>query len=265
MNSCIELIGHTTKVFEIDQSRIEVLMLGQGPLIIFIPSLGRGVEDFLPLSNLLVSKGFQVCLPFPRGIGKSEDSLDDISLNDLADDVAKVISVLGQPAIVAGHAFGNWVARNLATRYPSLVRALVLLAAAHRNFPNELRDQIDICMDANQESSIRLQSLLTAFFCNAKLANLWLEGWYPNVAKAQRIASKACPSSEWWHAGTAQILDVQADLDPFTPRSTAFELQDELGAHRVSVVRIPNASHSLIPEQPFAVSQVLIKFFNKFL
>jgi pimeloyl-ACP methyl ester carboxylesterase len=263
MRSNIKLTGDRSQVFEFDRSRIEVLIHGQGPLIIFLPSLGRGVEDFLPFSSLMVSQGFKVCLPFPRGIGKSEGLLAGISLNDLADDVANVISVLGQPAIVAGHAFGNWVARNLATRYPALVRALVLLAAAHRNFPPHLRDQIDLCMDADVDSSIRLQALQLAFFANKNLANDWLTGWHPNVAKAQRTASKACPSSEWWHAGAAPILDIQADLDPFAPLATAFELQNELGSQRVSVVRIPNASHALIPEQPIAVSQALIEFIHK--
>jgi pimeloyl-ACP methyl ester carboxylesterase len=56
-----------------------------------------------------------------------------------ADDVAGVIGKLGiRPAIVRGHAFGNFVGRALATDYRGPVSALVLAAASGKNIPPEI-------------------------------------------------------------------------------------------------------------------------------
>lgn len=61
-------------------------------------------------------------------------------------------------------------------------------------------------------------------------------------------------------AGSAPILDLQAEQDPFAPFVTAHDLAKELGAERVQVLRIQNASHALIAEQPAAVTDAIIQF-----
>jgi pimeloyl-ACP methyl ester carboxylesterase len=63
-------------------------------------------------------------------VGGSTGPLDGLSLHHLAADIAGVIKALAAaPAHVVGHAFGNRVARCLATDRPELVRSAVLLAA----------------------------------------------------------------------------------------------------------------------------------------
>jgi pimeloyl-ACP methyl ester carboxylesterase len=49
------------------------------------------------------------------------------------------------------------------------------------------------------------------------------------------------------------VLDIQAEHDPWRPKHTRTGIRDDLGADRVTVVLIPDASHALIPEQPEAV------------
>ena len=49
------------------------------------------------------------------------------------------------------------------------------------------------------------------------------------------------------------MLDLQAEFDPWRPAETRNGIRDDLGADRVTVVLIPDASHALIPEQPEAV------------
>jgi pimeloyl-ACP methyl ester carboxylesterase len=243
--------------------RIEAMTVGHGPWVVLLPSLGRGVDDLCSLAEILAAQGFSVCLPNPRGIGGSSGSLTHISLDDLADDVINVMHHIGcNKAWIAGHAFGNWVARNIATRYPTRVSGIALIAAAHKNFPTSLRNQIDICMNSKLSDEDRIASLQSAFFAAGNDPTSWLTGWFPDVAKAQRDAAKASPQINWWKAGSAQILDLQASDDPFAPESTCHELQLELGLDRVQVVRISNASHALIPEQPIAVANALIQFFT---
>jgi pimeloyl-ACP methyl ester carboxylesterase len=250
-----------TRLVQSEAVTIEVLTVGDGPWLVMLPSLGRGVEDMVEVAHRIARQGFSVCLPNPRGIGQSKGLMHNLSLDDLADDVMRVIHALtDQPVVIAGHAFGNWVARNLATRFPSHVRGVVLLAAAHNMIRPELTQHINTCMNMGLSDDIRLDSLQYAFFAPGHDARAWLSGWHPDVARMQRAASQACPRHRWWHAGSAPILDLQAEQDPFAPLASAQDLAKELGAERVQVLRIQHASHALIPEQPAAVTDALIQF-----
>lgn len=252
-----------TELVQCRSSIIEILTEGQGPLIVILPSLGRGVEDMRDLAGGIASQGYSVCLPNPRGIGKSTGPMDDVSLDDLADDILDVIESLTQgSACIAGHAFGNWVARNLATRYPQRISGVVLIAAAHNTIPPELARHIDTCLDINLSDDVRLSSLQQAFFAPGHDARVWLTGWHSDVARMQRHASKVCPRQQWWHAGVAPILDLQAEQDPFAPRVTSYALARELGLERVKVIRVQDASHALIPEQPEIVVKEIVEFMN---
>ena len=72
-------------------------------------------------------------------------------------------------------------------------------------------------------------------------------------AASSRGAVKA---DVWWHAGSAPILELIPDADPFKPRERWRELTDELG-ERVQVEVIAGASHALFPEQPQAVAAAI--------
>jgi pimeloyl-ACP methyl ester carboxylesterase len=247
-------------VVEQQEVRISALSVGSGPKLVMLPSLGRDVEDFIEVAHSISQSGFEVILPSPRGMGGSSGPLQTISLRDLADDVARVIAYEGvAKAFVAGHAFGNWVARMLAADHSQNVSGVALLAAAQRNYPSELSGVIDRCMDVQLDRTSRLQNLRHAFFAPTSDAQVWLDGWHPEIAKAQRAAAKASPREQWWSAGgKVRILDVQAEQDPFIKEQASFELANELGKNRVQVVRIQNASHALIPEQPVELAQVLV-------
>ena len=62
---------------------LEVTIKGRGEPVVFVPSRGRGVEDFEDLSTRLVGAGYQAILPEPRGIGGSTGPLDGITYHDL--------------------------------------------------------------------------------------------------------------------------------------------------------------------------------------
>ena len=248
------------------EATIEIFTVGEGPWLLMLPSLGRGVEDMVDVAQRIAKQGFSVCLPNPRGIGRSTGPMQNLSLDDLAEDVMQVIRTLtDQPVFIAGHAFGNWVARNVATCYPTHIRGVVLVAAAHNTIRPELAQHINVCMNGQLSDDVRLSSLQAAFFAPGHDARDWLTGWYPDVARMQREASQASPRHRWWHAGSAPILDLQAEQDPFAPIATAQDLANELGADRVKVMRIQEASHALIPEQPEAVSYAIIEFMQSML
>jgi pimeloyl-ACP methyl ester carboxylesterase len=245
--------------------RIEVLAQGQGPLVVMIPSLGRPAEDFDNLSQRLADAGYRVLRPQPRGIGKSSGPMKSLTLHDFSRDVAAVVDAHGgRPAVIAGHAFGNFVARATAADFPQKVKAVALLAATHTwPLTPELRDSINKSHEMHLPEAVRLKHLQHVFFAPGNDASVWLNGWREDVMRMEREATEATPKPEWWNSGTAPVLDMQSECDPLSPPESRNCYVEQFGAHRVTTSLIPNAAHALLPEQPAAVAKALLDYLKK--
>ena len=254
-----------TFVAQHDSVHITVHAYGKGPRIVMFPSLGRGAADFDNIAQRLAAAGNRVLCPQPRGLGGSSGPLKNITLHDYARDVAAVIEHDGGGAtVVAGHAFGNFVARTMAADFPELVRAVVLLAATHTwPLSQDLRDSINKCHQMELPEDVRLKHLQHVFFAPSSDARVWLGGWDEEVMHAERDATEATPKPEWWTAGTAPVLDVLALNDPLSPPDSVTCYRDQWGADRVTLARIDNAAHALLPEQPAAVADAIIEYMKK--
>jgi len=248
-----------------DGAQIEVHAQGRGLRVVMIPSLGRGAEDFEDLAAQVAAAGFRALRPQPRGLGASTGKLKNITLHDLAADVAEVVRQDGgETFVVAGHAFGNFVARTAAADYPEMVKAVILLAATHTwPLAPELRESINKSHEMTLPDAVRLKHLQHVFFAPTSDARMWLGGWNEDVMHAERAATEATPKEAWWTAGSAPVLDVVAVSDPLSPPDSTNCYRDEWGAHRVQVVRIPDAAHALLPEQPAAVAAAVIGYLRK--
>lgn len=244
---------------------LEVLVRGDGPLVVCVPSLGRGATDFDDLATRLADAGYRALCPQPRGLGASRGPLAGITLHDYAQDIAAVIQAEGGgPAVVAGHAFGNFVARATAADFPALVRGVALLAATHTwPLAPELRDSINKSHQMDLPDAVRLKHLQHVFFAPGNDARVWLGGWDEHVMHAERAATEATPKPEWWMAGSAPVLDMQSEQDPLSPPGSRNCYVEAFGADRVTTTLIPNAAHALLPEQPEKVAAALIAFLEK--
>ncbi|KMO20269.1 alpha/beta fold hydrolase [Methylobacterium platani] len=248
---------------------IEALSQGSGPTIVILPSLGRSGEDYDAVSRLLAEDGFRVLRPQPRGIGRSAGPMEGLTMHDLAADVASVIEhEKAGPAVVVGHAFGNFVARQIAADRPDLVKGVVVAAASAGKVPPgstekpigpEMRKAIDGPSDPSLPEEKRLKYLRIAFFAPGNDPRVWLGGWNEAVHHMESHARNHTPVDDYFAAGSAPILDLQAEHDPVAPRRFAGVLKSLLG-DRVTIVVIPNASHALVPEQPAAVAREIAKF-----
>lgn len=237
---------------------IQAKARGVGPGVLLIPSLGRGAEDFDALADALVRSGFRVIQFDPRWIGQSVGP-EEATLFDLADDAALVTSALcGRPVDVVGHAFGNRVARAMATRHPEQVRSVTLFAAGGLAPPSEAvaRALEGSASQGLKPDQARLDDLRTAFFAKGQDASVWLTGWTPNAALLQGAASRRTPRESWWGGGTAPILVVQAAEDPVAPPANAEALK-AAAPDRVRRVTLAHASHAMLPEQPRALALVV--------
>jgi pimeloyl-ACP methyl ester carboxylesterase len=272
MQLCAARNQEAVRRYEITRSleiSIEVYELGAGPVIVLLPSLGRGATDMLELAAPLAATGLRVICPEPRGNGRSVGPLAGKTLHDWAGDIAAVIEHSGQaPVVIVGHAHGNWIARTVASDRPDLVRALVLLAGSAGKVPKginavpippEVRAQIERCGDTSLPDAVRLESLRAVFFAPGNDPTPWLQGWNTELMTMQTLAQKRTPVDDFFAGGNVPILNVQAQFDVIAPERYANVLRDYLG-ERVTNLTIPNAAHALLPEQLDEVVAAIIQY-----
>jgi pimeloyl-ACP methyl ester carboxylesterase len=252
--------------------QIEVTSQGQGPLIVMLPSLGRSGRDYDVVAARLAADGFRVLRPEPRGVGQSKGPMQNLSVHDFAADVAAVVEAEGKgPVVVVGHAWGNFAARQLAADRPDLVKGVVIAAASAGKVPPgskelpigpEMRKAIDGAGDLSLSEAQRLEYLRIAFFAPGNDPKVWLDGWHHETHEAESHARNTTPVDDYFAAGTAPILDLQAEADQVAPRRFSQVLKSMLG-DRVTIVVIPKAGHALAPEQPQAMADAIATFSRK--
>ena len=205
---------------------IEYGTLGSGTLALLLPGRGgSGIEQFLPLGRGLAEAGFRAIAINPRGVGSSTGPLENLSLHDLARDVAAVIDSLGGPAHLIGRALGNRVARCVAVDYPYHVISVCLISAGGL-FP------------AVMGPRNRARSSLPITHTVSRAAG-----------KSHEQAAQTTPVDEWWAGGTGPIMVIQGLDDHVAPPENGRALAREF-PDRVHLQEIENAGHLVLFEQP---------------
>ncbi|WP_323771606.1 alpha/beta hydrolase [Antarctobacter sp.] len=232
---------------------------GDGPAVVLIPSLGRGTEDFDALLPHLMGAGLRLILPEPRGIEGSAPLQETDTLHEMAADVAAIIEAeSAAPAVLVGHAAGNWVARVLAHDRPDLTRAVALVAAIVTNtVPDHVKASISASFDMTLQDQERLKHLQNVYFAPGADASVWLDGWWPEVSAAQRRAAQQTPDKGWIRvADHHPTLYLGAAQDVISPPPELGALRDTIGPKAECEV-ITDAGHALLPEQPEPVAKAL--------
>lgn len=250
--------AETRRVRVSEEVEILAYVQGSGPVIVLLPSLGRGATDMEELALPLCEAGYRVLRPEPRGHGGSTGPLEGKTLHDWAGDIDAVIrSETDAPVWVVGHAHGNWIARTLASDHPAQVRGLILLAASAGKVPQgmqavpippEVRAMIERCAEPGLPDHERLEALQRAFFAPGNDASPWLTGWDRYLMAMQTAAQKRTPVDDFFAGGSAPILNVQASHDVVAPPAYANVLREYLG-DRVTNAAIEGAGHALLPER----------------
>jgi pimeloyl-ACP methyl ester carboxylesterase len=123
-DATILLPGLEERLYERRGVLIRTFEGGEGPPLLLVHGLGGAAWNFSELAPLL--PGRRLIIPDLPGHGASSP-LPAPTLTGFADLLAEL---LDEPVDVLGHSMGGVVALRLAERYPSLVRRLVLAAAA---------------------------------------------------------------------------------------------------------------------------------------
>jgi pimeloyl-ACP methyl ester carboxylesterase len=239
--------------------RIEALVRGEGPLVVMVPSLGRGASDFDDLARRLAGAGYKAAAINPRGIGAS-DGPAARSMSDYARDIAELMKRLSPDgrATLIGHAFGNRVVRATASDHPEAVSSLILLACGGQApIPEAAARALMDVFDQSLPPEAHIEAVKTAFFAPGGDPEVWRDGWHTEVSRAQQAALRASPFETWAGAGSARMLIIQASDDVIAPVANAQALLSAF-PQRTEVVTLGNAGHAMLPEQPEAIAALVI-------
>lgn len=255
-------------VVKLADSNIEYFSQGQGESIVLLPFGGLTVGYMQELSQDLADAGYRVVRINFRGSGASTGPEQNVTLHTLADDVAGVIKTLQLGKVdIAGHAFGNRVARTLAADHPELVRSVTLFAAGGKVPPAPPGERAlqAIFNPASTDDDI-LRQMKYMVGDAAEIPKAWQAikpCRAPRAAGIQRKAMQSTPLNDWWAPpGEIKYLAVQGSHDQIAPPENGEMLKREMGA-RVTLVTFPNAGHLFIVTEPDKAAAVVISFLRQ--
>jgi pimeloyl-ACP methyl ester carboxylesterase len=248
---------------ERDRAAVSGFVTGDGtPSVVMIPSLGRGASDFFGLAERLAGAGLTSIAVDPRGIGESTGPSEGLTLHDYASDVVMLCESCGAIRVdVIGHAFGNRVARCLATYRPDLVRRVVLLAAGgQQRIDPGVREALGRCFDTASSNDDHMASVATAFFAPGHDPSPWRDGWFGEAARAQIAAVERTPFDRIASAGTADVLLIQGTRDRVAPPEVGRAVAAAIGS-RARYVEV-DAGHAMLPECGDDIARAVIDFLS---
>lgn len=257
------MMGTQKVMINTGDATIEVLLKGsKGPLIVMLPAGGRGADDFTFLADKLANAGWRAASVNPPGAGNSTVPLKNVTLHTYAKDVSEIIKALDSiSAVVLGHAWGNRVARCFAADYPEQIAGVVLLAAGGKVPMANQTVEAMARLGGQLTEQETLSALKTAFFADASDPSVWLDGFWPESIKANRIATQSTSLDDWWSGGEAPVLVVQGKEDCCALPENGYLLKKEYG-DRITVIDIEDAAHALLPEQPELIAEIVIDYLN---
>jgi len=254
-------------IVRLADSNIEYFSQGQGEPIVLLPFGGLTVGYMEALSQDLADAGYRVVRINFRGSGKSTGAGEGVTLHTLAGDVAGVIQSLKLgPTNVAGHAFGNRVARTLAADHPELVRTVILFAAGGKVPPTPHGEHAlkTIFNPASTDTEV-LNDMKYMVGNPANIPMAWQiirPCRAPQVAGIEGMAMKNTPLEDWWAPpGKMKYLVVQGTDDQIAPPKNGELLKQELGA-RVTLVSFPGAGHLFLVTEAKKTADAVVAFLH---
>jgi pimeloyl-ACP methyl ester carboxylesterase len=267
----ILLPGLEERLYERRGARIRTFEGGAGPPLLLVHGFGGAAWNFSELAPLLA--GRRLIVPDLPGHGGSSP-LPAPTLTGFADVLA---GLLEERVDVLGHSLGGVVALRLAERHPSLVRRLVLAAAAGISSSTRLAE-VTIALTGLVQPG-RIAGRRVGLVARSRRARRLVFGWF-EVANADLLTERAVHGflrgptihTDALGAGLALVADdPRQDLervrcpvlvlwgarDRQVPLEDGFEYARRLGAPlRV----IADCGHLLIGERPDACARAVLEF-----
>ncbi|MFV0607088.1 MAG: alpha/beta fold hydrolase [Niabella sp.] len=257
-------VQHTT---QLEDATIEYFTMGNpsGKVVALLPGGSLNVNYMQGLAKVLAKKGYYVIAVNPRGAGNSTGKSDSISMHDLGNDVMGVLHAEHiESACVVGHAYGNRIARIMATDHPENVNKVVLIAAGGKFPPKDDASKAlkEVFSDGvTEQQLINSVKYMVGDSADAfKAAAIIKNSLAPKSGPIERVAAEHTLLQEWWAPkGTTQFLILQGTKDQIAPPRNGEDLKKDLG-NRAEMVYLEGAGHLMIITRPEEVSEKIINF-----
>jgi pimeloyl-ACP methyl ester carboxylesterase len=248
----------------LQDARIEYVIQGEGSPIVLLPGGGLSTEYLKPLAGELARAGYQVIRINPRGAGQSQGPAEGATMHTMAGDVIGVLKALGLEKVdLAGHAFGNRVARTVEHDAPEYVRSVICLAAGGVVKPKaEAAEALSLVFnpEASEEEILKSMRYMVGDPANATASwALVKPSRFPAAAAVVGSASQT-PESSWaTPSGKNPFLVIQGTNDQVAPPENGELLKKELG-DLVELVSIEGAGHLMVINHAGETTEAILRF-----
>lgn len=244
---------------------------GRGPVVVLLHGFPLSKDMWRP-QVLALQKDYRVIVPDLRGFGGSSPFDASPSLEQMADDVAGLLTALNahEPVVLGGLSMGGYLALAVARKYPTLLRALIL--ADTRAEPDDAQAKanrdtmIEFARSHNAGDVIdKMMPKLLAEKTRQEKPDVELQ--VHSVASAQSIdgiigALKVLRDRPDARSALADIrvptLVLVGSDDTLTPPTMAESLA--AGIAGAKLVKIPGAGHMSNLEEPMAFNAAIEAF-----
>jgi pimeloyl-ACP methyl ester carboxylesterase len=258
-----------TKFLNQGNGQIAYDVVGEGPLVVCVPSLGDLRGEYRFLRPLLVKAGFRVATMDVRGHCETSKNWDDFSVAGIGEDILALVRELNAgPALVIGTSMGGGAAIWAAVEAPELVRGMILVDPFVDGDGNRLLELLLSVMFARpwgsstwlkyyaslyptrkpadfQEYSAKLQANLKE---RGRLEAVMQMLYASKVASGERMPDVKQP---------ALVLMGSKERDFKDPEAEAKRIAEALGS---KYVMIDCAGHYPHAEMPETTAPVMISF-----
>ena len=125
--SGVSVLSAPVQYAQVAGARLGYRVAGTGRPLVLIPGSSNTMAEWDPRLLDALAESRRVIVFDNRGAGTSTGDVTDLTVRLMARDTAQLITqVVGGPADVLGWSMGGYVAQELASRAPQLVRRLVL-------------------------------------------------------------------------------------------------------------------------------------------
>jgi 3-oxoadipate enol-lactonase len=253
------------ETLNLPNSTISYIRCGHGnPLVLLhgYPLDRRIWDPILPL----LENDFELIIPDLRGFGESKTIDDSYSISEMADDVAKLVEMIGFPKVfLAGHSMGGYVSLAFARSYPDKLCGLGLISSqAIADTPEKKASRyfsLKQLQESGKESIANpmVGKLTSNSMLQNQIYNIILSQSEPGIKCAIQALAERPDQTSLLGKLEIPVLVVHGDSDELIPVGQAVE--DSQAAGNSNLVVIAKAGHMPMLEYPEDTASAL-RWFN---
>jgi pimeloyl-ACP methyl ester carboxylesterase len=257
------VLAQAASIVDLGKVQLETVTWGTGDPIVMLPGTGYSAISFQLVGPEIARRGYRAIAVNPRGVGGSTGPLDGLTYHDFAADIGALIDrVAGGRAHVIGWAWGNRIARTLASDSPQRVASVVLIAAGGKVPADPIVAETTTRLRApglTPEERTRLLSLRLLGPRSDPAPLLAIQESWPEAQASQAAAGRATRLEEWWSGGSAPMLVIQGLQDKVAPPGNGRDLKASY-PDRVTLIEIDGAGHAIVVEEPARIAEETVRF-----